>query len=95
MRKDKQEKAGENFREGAHSLSGHAQSTQNISVQRQSRNRQLHIRVLHKLVERKRAVNVKANFRSLQTKGKTAIDCKKTSYKKKEIIQKGGFWVPC
>ena len=40
--------------------------------------------MLRKLVERKRGVDVEANFRSLQTQGKTAIGCKKENQFEKE-----------
>ena len=84
VRKDERERAEENFRESVHSVFGHALSTQNVSVQRQSRNRQSHFRMLRKLIERKRAVDFETNFWSLQTQGKTAIGCKKENQFEKE-----------
>ena len=39
VQKDEREKAGENFRESAHSFTGHAQSSQKIRVRGQTRYR--------------------------------------------------------
>ena len=84
MQKDEREKARENFRESALLLSNYAQSSQKICVRRQTRNRRLLFRVLRKLVERKRVVDVQTRFLSLQIQRRAAIDYSQENQFEKE-----------